>query len=132
MYKLDHIGIAVRNLKDAIEHYSNFGFQIKGQEEVPQQKVRVAFIPIGENNIELLEPTDIESPIAKFIEKRGEGIHHIALEVDNIEEKIDMLKASGVRLIDEKPREGAQGSKVIFVHPKALNGVLVELCMHPH
>jgi methylmalonyl-CoA/ethylmalonyl-CoA epimerase len=132
MYKLDHIGIAVRNLKDAIEHYSNFGFQIKGQEEVPQQKVRVAFIPIGENNIELLEPTDIESPIAKFIEKRGEGIHHIALEVDNIEEKIDMLKASGVRLIDEKPREGAQGSKVIFVHPKALNGVLVELCMHPY
>lgn len=132
MHKLDHIGIAVKDLGDATARYSDFGFQIESREEVPEQKVKVAFITIGESHIELLEPTDAESPIAKFIEKRGEGIHHIAIEVEDIEEKLGMLKRNGIRLIDEKPRKGSRGTKVAFVHPKALNGVLVELCMYPH
>jgi methylmalonyl-CoA/ethylmalonyl-CoA epimerase len=131
MRKIDHIGIAVRDLSDATKRYSDIGFQIKDQEEVPTEKVKVAFITIGESHIELLQPTDSESPIAKFIKKRGEGIHHIAIEVENIEERLSMLKHNGVRLIDEKPRKGSRGTKVAFIHPKALNGVLLELCMHP-
>ncbi|WP_456366005.1 methylmalonyl-CoA epimerase [Thermococcus sp.] len=126
--KIDHIGIAVRNLEEAVKVWEGLGLKVDEIEEVPDQKVRTAIIHIGESRIELLEPTAEDSPIAKFIAKRGEGIHHIALGVDNIEEHLRELKERGYRLIDEKPRTGAGGAKIAFVHPKAVTGVLLELC----
>ncbi|WP_297062592.1 methylmalonyl-CoA epimerase [Thermococcus sp.] len=126
--KIDHIGIAVKNLEEAIKVWEGLGLKVDEIEEVPDQKVRTAIIHIGESRIELLEPTAEDSPIAKFIAKRGEGIHHIALGVDNIEEHLKELKEKGYRLIDEEPRIGAGGAKIAFVHPKAVTGVLLELC----
>ncbi|WP_297522729.1 methylmalonyl-CoA epimerase [Thermococcus sp.] len=126
--KIDHVGIAVRNLEEAVKVWEGLGLKVDEIEEVPDQKVRTAIIHIGESRIELLEPTAEDSPIAKFIAKRGEGIHHIALGVDNIEEHLKELKDKGYRLIDEKPRIGAGGAKIAFVHPKAVTGVLLELC----
>ncbi|WP_297508707.1 methylmalonyl-CoA epimerase [Thermococcus sp.] len=126
--KIDHVGIAVKNLEEAIKVWEGLGLKVDEIEEVPDQKVRTAIIHIGESRIELLEPTAEDSPIAKFIAKRGEGIHHIALGVDNIEEHLKELKEKGYRLIDEKPRIGAGGAKIAFVHPKAVTGVLLELC----
>ncbi|ASJ00150.1 methylmalonyl-CoA epimerase [Thermococcus gorgonarius] len=126
--KIDHVGIAVKNLEEAIKVWEGLGLKVDDIEEVPDQKVRTAIIHIGESRIELLEPTAEDSPIAKFIAKRGEGIHHIALGVDNIEEHLKELKEKGYRLIDEKPRIGAGGAKIAFVHPKAVTGVLLELC----
>ena len=126
--KIDHVGIAVKNLEEAIKVWEGLGLRVDEIEEVPDQKVRTAIIHIGESRIELLEPTAEDSPIAKFIAKRGEGIHHIALGVDNIEEHLKELKEKGYRLIDEKPRIGAGGAKIAFVHPKAVTGVLLELC----
>ena len=126
--KIDHVGIAVKNLEEAIKIWEGLGLKVDEIEEVPDQKVRTAIIRIGESRIELLEPTAEDSPIAKFIAKRGEGIHHIALGVTNIEEHLKELKEKGYRLIDEEPRIGAGGAKIAFVHPKAVTGVLLELC----
>jgi len=126
--KIDHVGIAVRSLDEAIKVWEGLGLKVEEIEEVPDQKVRTAIIHVGESRIELLEPTAEDSPIAKFIAKRGEGIHHIALGVDDIEGHLEKLKEAGYRLIDEKPRIGAGGAKIAFVHPKAVTGVLLELC----
>jgi methylmalonyl-CoA/ethylmalonyl-CoA epimerase len=126
--KIDHVGIAVKNLDEAIKVWEGLGLKVDEVEEVPDQKVRTAIIHVGESRIELLEPTSEDSPIAKFIAKRGEGIHHMALGVDDIEATLEHLKEEGYRLIDEKPRPGAGGAKIAFVHPKAVTGVLLELC----
>ncbi len=127
--KIGHIGVAVRDLNDAIGFYKgNLELEIEGTEEVKEQRVRIAFIPLGKSRIELLQSTDPDGPIAKFIEKRGEGIHHIALEVERIEETLQKLKENGVHLIDEKPRIGAHGMKIAFLHPRSTKGVLLELC----
>ncbi|ASJ11008.1 methylmalonyl-CoA epimerase [Thermococcus sp. P6] len=126
--RIDHVGIAVKNLEEAIRVWEGLGLKVEEIEEVPDQKVRTAVIHVGESRIELLEGTSEDSPISKFIAKRGEGIHHIALGVDNIEEHLRKLKEAGYRLIDEKPRVGAGGAKIAFVHPKSVTGVLLELC----
>ncbi|ASA77872.1 methylmalonyl-CoA epimerase [Thermococcus sp. 5-4] len=126
--KIDHVGIAVKNLDEAIKVWEGLGLKVEEIEEVPDQKVRTAIIHVGESRIELLEPTAEDSPIAKFIAKRGEGIHHIALGVEDIEGHLEKLKEEGYRLIDEKPRIGAGGARIAFVHPKAVTGVLLELC----
>ncbi|MBO8174422.1 MAG: methylmalonyl-CoA epimerase [Thermococcus sp.] len=126
--KIDHVGIAVKNLDEAIKLWEALGLKVAEIEEVPEQKVRVAVFKVGESRIELLEGTSEDSPISKFIAKRGEGIHHIALGVENIEEHLEKLKEQGFRLIDEKPRIGAGGARIAFVHPKSVNGVLLELC----
>ena len=127
--KVDHIGIAVSNLDEALKVYSEaFGLEIGGTEVVEDQKVKIAFIEVGESRIELLESTDPEGPIAKHVEKRGEGIQHIALGVTDIESTLKDLKDKGVRLIDETPRIGAGEAKIAFLHPKATKGVLLELC----
>ena len=127
--KINHIGVAVKDLNEAIKFYEeNLGLEIEGIEEVKEQKVKVAFIPLGESRIELLQSTDPNGPIAKFIEKKGEGIHHIAIEVERIEETLQKLKEKGVQLIDGKPRIGAHGMKIAFLHPRSTKGVLLELC----
>lgn len=127
--KVDHIGVAVSNLEEALKVYTDvLGLRLHGTEVVEEQKVRVAFMPVGDTEIELLESTDPEGPIAKFIEKRGEGIQHIAFRVDDIEEALEQMRRKGVRLIDEKPRYGAGGARIAFLHPKSTGGVLVELC----
>ena len=124
--KLDHIGIAVRSL-DAARIYQDLGLTVEHVETVETQKVKTAFLSVGDSNLELLEPTSPDSPIAKFIEKRGEGIHHICLRVDNIEAHLERLKAEGYRLVNEAPVPGAHGCRVAFLHPSAGNGVLIEL-----
>ncbi|MDY6826163.1 MAG: methylmalonyl-CoA epimerase [Bacillota bacterium] len=127
--KIDHIGIAVSDLEKMVCIFRDqLGLEYKGEEEVPDQKVRTAFFPIGESKIELLQTTDPEGPIGKFIVKKGEGVHHIALGVSDIEAKIRELKEQGTVMIDEKPRSGAGGAKIAFIHPKSTGGVLVELC----
>jgi methylmalonyl-CoA/ethylmalonyl-CoA epimerase len=127
--KIDHIGIAVSNIDEALKFYSEqLGLTVGGTEEVPEQKVRVTFMKIGESRIELLESTDPEGPVAKYIEKRGQGIQHIAIRVNDIESALESLKSKGARLIDEQPRIGAGGAKIAFVHPKSTSGVLLELC----
>lgn len=126
--KVDHIGIAVKNLDETLKFYQEIlGLELQGTEVVEEQKVRVAFLPVGDTEVELLESTDPEGPIAKFIEKKGEGVQHIAFRVPNIEEAIAEMQAKGVKMIDEKPRYGAGGAKIAFCHPKSTNGVLVEL-----
>ncbi|MCR4425694.1 MAG: methylmalonyl-CoA epimerase [Firmicutes bacterium] len=125
---VDHIGVAVANLDEALKVYADtLGIKLAGTETVAEQKVRVAFLPIGETEIELLESTDPEGPIAKFIEKRGEGIQHIAVRVDDIESALEEMREKGVRLIDETPRYGAGGARIAFLHPKSTGGVLIEL-----
>jgi methylmalonyl-CoA/ethylmalonyl-CoA epimerase len=124
--RLDHIGIAVKSL-DAANIYQALGLEIEHVETVDTQKVKTAFLSVGDANLELLEPTSPDSPIAKFIEKRGEGIHHICLRVDDIESHLERLKAQGYRLINEAPVPGAHGCRVAFLHPAAGNGVLIEL-----
>ena len=127
--KVDHIGIAVSNLDEAIEFYRDIiGIDLAGVEVVSDQKVKVAFLPLGDSEIELLEATDPDGPIAKFIEKKGQGIQHIAYRVDNIEEAIAEMKDKGIRMIDETARYGAGNAKIAFLHPKSTNGVLIELC----
>ncbi|MCX7971139.1 MAG: methylmalonyl-CoA epimerase [Negativicutes bacterium] len=126
--RVDHVGIAVRNLAEAKKFYTGMlGLRDGGEEVVEEQKVRVCFLPCGDSEIELLESTSDDGPIAKFIEKKGEGIQHIALRVDNIEQAIADLKARGVRMIDETPRYGAGGARIAFVHPKSTGGILLEL-----
>lgn len=125
--RVDHVGIAVKSLEEAKKLYEALGLVITDVEEVAEQKVRVAFLPVEGSEIELLETTDPEGPIGKFIEKRGEGIQHIALRVDNIEAALEELKSRGFQLIDQKPRYGAGGARIAFLHPKSTNGVLLEL-----
>lgn len=126
---IEHIGIAVSNLQDAINFYEKvLGLTCYNIEEVADQKVRTAFFMAGQTKIELLESTDPEGPIGKFIEKRGEGIHHIAFSVDNIEEKLMEAAKKGIGLIDTTPRKGAEGLDIAFLHPKSTSGVLIELC----
>ena len=125
---LDHVGIAVANIDEALKFYRDaLGLHVEAPEEVASQRVRAHFIPAGEAALELLEATAEDSPIAKFVTKRGPGLHHITLRVDDIHAALDQLKARGVRLIDETPRAGAHGSLVAFVHPSSAHGVLVEL-----
>ncbi|MCK4501429.1 MAG: methylmalonyl-CoA epimerase [Desulfuromonadales bacterium] len=127
--KINHIGIAVKSLENAIPFYRDqLGMTFEGTEEVAEQKVKVAFLQIGESRIELLEPTSEDSPIAKFLEKKGEGVHHTAYEVDDIEAAIAAMQAKGIRMIDETPRHGAHNSLIAFMHPKATGGVLTEIC----
>ena len=125
---LDHIGIAVTDLNAALAFYRDaLGLEVEAAEEVPSQRVRAHFIPIGESALELLEATAPDSPIARYTEKRGPGIHHITLRVDDIRAVLARLKEKGVRLIDQEPRPGAEGALVAFIHPSAAHGVLVEL-----
>ena len=127
--KVDHIGIAVKSLSNSLPFYTEIlQLPLLGIEEVISEQVRIAFLQAGETKLELLEPTKKESPIAKFIEKRGEGIHHLALGVDSIEERIKEIKEKGIRMIDDRPKLGAGGVQVAFIHPKSTGGVLVEIC----
>ena len=129
--KVDHIGIAVKSLAEALKVYQDaIGLHVSGYDEVDDQGVRVAMLTIGESRIELLEPTREDSPIEKFMMKRGEGIHHIAVHVDDIEQALERLKASGVRLIDSTPRRGAHNTRIAFIHPSSTHGVLLELVEH--
>ncbi len=127
--KIDHIGIAVRSIKDALPFYVDcLHMPLIAIEEVTTQQVRVAFLQVGESKVELLEPISDTSPIAKFIEKKGEGIHHVALGVTSIEERISQMKANGIPMIHDQPVEGAGGANVAFLHPKGTGGVLYEFC----
>lgn len=126
--KIDHIGIAVKSLEQVKQLYKAvFNLEPHFEETVPDQKVRAAGIRIGESNLEFLEATSPDSPVAKFIEKRGEGMHHICLAVENIEQVLENMRQNGLELIDEKPRIGAEGKRIAFVHPRSMNGILVEL-----
>lgn len=127
--KIDHLGIAVNSIADGKNFWSEvLELDFAGDETVDQQKVKTAFFPVGESEVELLESTASDGPIAKFIEKKGEGIQHVAFRVENLEVALNELKQKGIRLIDETPRMGAGGAKIAFLHPKSTNGVLVELC----
>jgi methylmalonyl-CoA/ethylmalonyl-CoA epimerase len=127
--KINHIGVAVRSIDAATPFYRDvLGMVFEGTEVVAEQKVKVAFFSVGESRVELLEPTADDSPVAKFLEKNGEGTHHVAYEVDDLLATLARLKAAGVRLIDEVPRCGAHGTRIAFLHPKASGGVLTELC----
>jgi methylmalonyl-CoA/ethylmalonyl-CoA epimerase len=128
--KIDHLGIAVPSLADAVKAFEALGFTVQSTEEVPTEKVRVAFLPVGESRLELLEPTEAGSVIARFLEKRS-GLHHVCVLVDDIEAALAELRAKGVALIDAAPRPGAGGSRVAFVHPRAAGGVLLELKEKP-
>ena len=126
---LDHIGIAVKSIKDALKFYSDIlGLKLTGEEVISEQKVKTAFLPIGDTEVELLESTEPDGPVAKFIERKGEGIQHIAFKVNDIEAALKELEEKGIRLIDRKPRIGAGNKKIAFLHPKDTFGVLVELC----
>lgn len=126
---IEHIGIAVKNLDESIKFYENvFGLKCYAVEEVKDQKVKTAFFQIGETKIELLESTGNDGPISKFIEKKGEGIHHIAFKTKDINSSLKELEEKNIRLIDVHPRKGAEGLNIAFLHPKAANGVLIELC----
>ncbi|MDZ7608910.1 MAG: methylmalonyl-CoA epimerase [Cyclobacteriaceae bacterium] len=129
---IEHLGIAVANLEESIKYYEEvLGFKCYSIEEVKDQKVKTAFFKVGQTKIELLESTAPDGPIGKFIEKRGEGIHHIAFAVDGLQQSLDELNSKGVKLIDEKPRAGAEGLNIAFLHPKSTFGVLTELCEEP-
>lgn len=133
---LNHIGIAVRSIDEQQSYYADtLGLHFEGLEDVPSQKVRVAFFRVGDVRIELLEPTEPDSPVAKFLDKRGEGLHHVAYTVEDIQARIDELKNSGLRMIDDSPRAGAHKMQIAFLHPKSSHGVLTELCepasVHP-
>ncbi|MBW2607250.1 MAG: methylmalonyl-CoA epimerase [Deltaproteobacteria bacterium] len=127
--KIDHIGIAVNSIETGKRFWKDIlGLDFEGSETVEEQKVTTAFFPVGDSEVELLESIDPDGPIARYLEKKGEGIQHIAFCVDNVEASLKELKEKGIRLIDEKPRKGAGGAKIAFLHPKSTNGVLVELC----
>jgi methylmalonyl-CoA/ethylmalonyl-CoA epimerase len=126
---IDHIGIAVKNIEQAGKFYTEIlGLKIQDIENVADQKVNVAFLPITDSEVELLESTEPDGPVSKYIDAKGEGVQHIAFRVENIEEALEELKSKGVRLIDQTPRNGAGGAKIAFIHPKETNGVLVEIC----
>ena len=128
MYSIDHLGIAVKSLATAKKFYEQLGLRVLEEEEVAQEKVRVAMVPVGESRIELLEPTSDDSTIAKFLTKRGEGLHHVSLAVDDLAGTVERLKAQGVRLVNEQIQIGAGGHLYVFVHPSSTGGVLLELC----
>ena len=131
--KVDHIGIAVKSIDESLKLYRDaLGLEFSGVEEMPERGQRVAFIQTGESKLELLEATSEESTIAKYLSKRGEGIHHMALHVDNVEEAIKQLSEKGYRLLSDKPELGAGGTKIVFMHPKSANGVLLELIEGEH
>jgi methylmalonyl-CoA/ethylmalonyl-CoA epimerase len=129
--KIDHIGIAVKSLDAALAVYRTLGFEPGEVEEVADQKTRVAMLPVGESRLELLEPTEPDSPIGKFLARRGEGMHHVCLQVADVAAEVARLRSAGVRMIDEAPRPGAGGCLVAFVHPTSAGGVLVELSQPP-
>lgn len=129
--KIDHIGIAVENIDEILNFYRlKLGLEFTGTEYIEDQQVKTAFLKIGDMNLELLEPTGDDSPVRKFLTSGKKGIHHIAVEVDNILKALDHLKGQGVRLIDEKPRVGAHTKKIAFIHPSSTGGVLLELCQN--
>ncbi len=129
--KINHIGIAVNSIKDTLGLYTDLlGLKLKGTEVVEDQKVKTAIIQVGESEIELLESTHPEGTIAKYIEKKGEGIHHLALEVSDIDQTLEMLQKKGVPLIDEKPRKGVEGTRIAFLHPKGMK-ILLEIVESP-
>lgn len=130
--RIAHLGVAIKDPDPPKKLYGeNLKLEFKGDEVVDTQKVKVSFFKVGESSIELLLPTAADSPVAKFLENKGEGFHHLALEVEDIDSAVTELKAAGVRLIDETPREGAHGTRVAFIHPKATFGLLVELVQYP-
>ena len=127
--KIDHIGIAVTHLNESKKFWTDvLGLEFSGSETIEEQNVTTAFFPVGESEIELLESTASDGPVARYLKKKGEGIHHIAFRVENIQAALQELKATGIKLIDEKPRKGAGGTKIAFIHPESTNGILVELC----
>ena len=126
--KINHIGIAVKDLDASVNFYKKLGLKVEATEIIESQKVKVAFIPIGEIRIELLEATSDESPIAKFIEKKGEGIHHLAFNTNELIPALETVESQKIQLIDKVPRKGAHDSEIAFLHPKSTHGVLVELC----
>ncbi len=126
---IEHIGIAVKNLEESIKYYEDIlGLECYGVEEVKEQKVRTAFFQVGQVKIELLESTDPEGPIGKFVEKRGQGVHHLAFATEDLENTLQELEGKGIQLIDKQPRKGAEGLDIAFLHPKSTGGVLTELC----
>jgi methylmalonyl-CoA epimerase len=127
MPTIDHLGVAVKSLAAARKFYEQLGLQVAGEEVVPHEKVKVAMVPLGESRIELLEPTGPDSVIAKFLEKRGEGLHHVAIHVPDLPRSVETLKASGTRFISEEIKVGAGGHRYVFVHPSSAGGVLLEL-----
>jgi methylmalonyl-CoA epimerase len=131
MFRVDHLGIAVKSISTARKFYEQLGMQVLGEEVVEHEKIRAAMVPVGETRFELLEPTAEDSVIAKFIAKRGEGLHHVAVHVDDISSTFEELKRKGVRLISDDIKVGAGGHLYIFVHPSATGGVLLELCQDP-
>jgi methylmalonyl-CoA/ethylmalonyl-CoA epimerase len=131
MFTIDHLGIAVKSLAKALAFYERLGLRVVGEEVVPHEKVRIAMLPVGEGRLELLEATADDSPVARFIAKRGEGLHHVALQVDNLSRVVEQLKAAGTRLISDEIKVGAGGHLYVFVHPSSTGGVLLELCEDP-
>lgn len=130
--KINHIAIAVNNIEEALKFYQEvMDLTFIGTEVVTAQKTKVGFFKVGESNIELVQPVEPESPLVKFLESKGEGIHHICFEVDDLEETVKRFIEKGAIMVDKNPRPGAHGSKVVFVHPKSSNGVLIELCELP-
>ncbi len=127
MFTIDHLGIAVRSLAQSKRFYEQLGLRVMPEEEVAQEKVRLAMVPVGESRIELLEPLSEDSPIAKFLAKRGEGLHHVAMHVDDLSGTVERLKANGTRLISDEIKVGAGGHLYVFVHPSSAGGVLLEL-----
>jgi methylmalonyl-CoA/ethylmalonyl-CoA epimerase len=130
--KISHIGIAVKDLDEAIKFYQSLGLTLESIEEVPSQKVKVAFFPLACSRIELLMPTSEDSPVAKFIEKKGEGIHHLAFAVDDLKQSLSDAEAEEIQLIDKEPRLGAHGADIAFLHPKSSFGTLLEFCKEKH
>ncbi len=131
MFRIDHLGIAVRSLRQARKFYEQLGLPVAGEEIVEQEKVRLAMVPVGESRIELLEPTAPDSAVARFLEKRGEGLHHIALRVDDLNQTFARLKAAGTRFVSDDIKVGAGGHLYVFVHPASAGGLLLELCEDP-
>ncbi len=127
--KIDHIGVAVNSIDETKRFWGDvLGLKFEGSEVVEEQKVTTAFFPVGDSEVELLESTAPDGPIARYLGKKGEGIQHIAFRVENVEKALEELKEKGIKLIDEKPRKGAGGAKIAFLHPRSTHGVLVELC----
>ncbi len=127
--KIDHLGIAVNSIDEGKNFWTDvLGLDFEGTETVEAQKVTTAFLPVGESEVELLESTAPDGPVAKYIEKKGQGVQHVAFRVENIDAALEELKEKGIKLIDQTPRNGAGGARIAFLHPKATNGVLVELC----
>ena len=131
MFQIDHLGIAVQSLAKAKEFYKTLGMQVLPEETVADEKVRLAMVPMDGSRIELLEPTEADSPIGRFLQKRGEGLHHVAVHVEDIAGTVERLKAAGTRFISDEIKVGAGGHLYVFIHPSSAGGVLMELCADP-